>query len=111
MTTADKRLIEIIDDHCKRVTQIAENVLQLSRRRVSQPQEVELISWLKQFIEDYKNSQAEAVSISAHCFRSQVVGQFDPGQLHQVISSLWDSGLRYRKSENSLPSIRLEAGV
>lgn len=109
--TADKRLIEIIDDHCKRVNQIVENVLQLSRRRVSQPQKVELHSWLKKFIEDYRNSQTEAVSISAHCFRSQIVGQFDPGQLHQVISNLCDNGLRYSRPEKGSPSIRLEAGI
>lgn len=106
----DQRLVEIIDSHCKRVNQIIENVLQLSRRRVAQPKQVNLNTWLGSFVEEYKNSKAEPVDIQIICQAPTIVGQFDPGQLHQVISNLCDNGLRYSmKSDRA--SITLEAGI
>jgi two-component system sensor histidine kinase PilS (NtrC family) len=37
LTDADKRMVEIINNHCSRVNEIVENILQLSRRERSRP--------------------------------------------------------------------------
>ena len=107
----DQRLLEIIDNHCKRVNQIIENVLQLSRRRMAQPQQVQLNTWIEHFMEEYKNSRAEPVDIKVICLEHNIVGQFDPGQLHQVITNLCDNGLRYSKIAGGKASVILEIGV
>jgi two-component system, NtrC family, sensor histidine kinase PilS len=111
MSAHDQRLIEIINSHCKRVNQIIENVLQLSRRRMAQPQQVHLNSWIERFMEEYKNSRAEPVDLKVICLEPNIVGQFDPGQLHQVINNLCDNGLRYSKIAGGKASVTLEIGV
>lgn len=107
----DKRLIEIIDSHCKRVNQIIENILQLSRRRPAQPRQVHLNDWLEKFVKEYQDSKTEAVDIQVVCRHTSIVAQFDPGQLHQVISNLCDNGLRYSKAKSGKCTVKLEAGI
>src|SRR5690606_17448936 len=53
LNASDKRLLDIIDSHSKRVNQIIENILQLSRRRPSNPQRLDLSQWIPAFINDY----------------------------------------------------------
>lgn len=107
----DRRLLEIIEAHSKRVNQIIENVLQLSRRRTTQPQQVHLNTWLHTFVEDYKSSKSQPVEINLHCLTSTIVGQFDPGQLHQVLSNLCDNGLRYSEAATGRARIMVVAGI
>ena len=62
-------------------------------------------------MEEYKNSRAEPVDIKVICLEHNIVGQFDPGQLHQVITNLCDNGLRYSKIAGGKASVILEIGV
>lgn len=107
----DQRLLEIIDAQCKRVNQIIENVLQLSRRRTAQPRQVMLNTWLKDFVADYRRSKNEPLDIVLHCLAPGITGQFDPGQLQQVLTNLCDNGLRYSLSATGKAHIMLVAGV
>lgn len=111
LSSHDQRLLEIINTHCKRVNQIIENVLQLSRRRISQPQQVHLNTWLKDFVREYQLSKHHPVEINLHCLASTMVSQFDPGQLHQVLSNLCDNGLRYGEACTGRARIMLVAGI
>lgn len=107
----EKRLLDIINAHCKRVNQIIENVLQLSRRRTSQPRQVNLAAWLPEFLRDYKNSKSGPVDIHYQCLEKTVIGQFDPGQLHQVLGNLCDNGLRYSNPSTGKSRVTLVAGI
>lgn len=108
---SDQRLLEIIDTQCKRVNQIIENVLQLSRRRTANPQQVNLNHWLKDFVDEYRRNRSEPVDIVLHCLSPQIVGQFDPGHLHQVLTNLCDNGLRHSLAATGKAHIMLVAGV
>lgn len=107
----DQRLLEIINTHCKRVNQIIENVLQLSRRRATQPQQIQLNVWLKNFVSEYKNSRSEPIKIDLTCLTPTISGQFDPGQLQQVLTNLCDNGLRYSEATTGQGHIRIIIGV
>lgn len=107
----DQRLLDIINAHCKRVNQIIENVLQLSRRRTTQPQQVQLNAWLKEFAQDYQNSKSHPIAMNLHCLAVDITGQFDPGQLHQVLSNLCDNGLRYSEAATGNQRVTLIAGI
>lgn len=107
----DQRLLEIINTHCKRVNQIIENVLQLSRRRTSEPQQINLNNWLKNFVADYQNSKSEPVEIVLHSLTSPIIGPFDPGQLQQVLTNLCDNGLRYSAMATGKARIIIVSGV
>lgn len=128
LTTADTRLLEIVQNHSKRVNSIIENILQLSRRRASQPERVDLLKWLPLFIADYKTSlknsdkiQIEFVekNIGATQFtgefddhsRDKLEAKFDTSQLQQVLTNLCDNGLRYTKEKSGKLFLRIETGT
>ena len=96
LTMPDKRMVEIINNHCARANDVVENILQLSRRERSRPEMVDLNAWVLSFVEDYKASndlgadQLRAVTQPRH-----VEGLVDPQQLQQVAWNLVQNALRY----------------
>src|SRR5690606_31789578 len=49
----DRRLTDIIQQHSRRMNRVIEPVLELSRRRQSDPQLLDLTLWLAHFVRDY----------------------------------------------------------
>ena len=107
----DQNLLRIINNHSKRVNQIIENVLQISRRHNTKPQQVSLEAWLPQFIEDYKTQSMSGTDIELRLHDAQIRAKFDPSQLQQVLTNLCDNGLRYSHKATGQAKLRLEAGV
>lgn len=107
----DRKLLRIIDNHSKRVNQIIENVLQLSRRRNSQPQRVLLQEWLPQFVEEYCAGPGASAKIELSLKDKDIIGKFDPGQLQQVLTNLCDNGVRYSREATGQNRLLLEAGI
>lgn len=109
---SDKRLVEIIGSHTKRVNQIIENILQLSRRRISNPQTIRLDEWLPKFLSDYSASKSSAERPFIDCIASDPIqAKFDLGQLQQVLTNLCDNGLRYSHPPEGCPQLVLESGI
>jgi two-component system sensor histidine kinase PilS (NtrC family) len=96
LSLPDKRMVEIINNHCARANDVVENILQLSRRERSRPENTDLNAWVVSFVEDYKASndlgidQLRAVTQPRH-----VEGLVDPQQLQQVVWNLVQNALRY----------------
>jgi two-component system sensor histidine kinase PilS (NtrC family) len=92
----DKRMVEIINNHCSRVNEIVENILQLSRRERSRPESIDLSRWVMHFVDEYKagndigKDQLRAISQA-----QQVEALADPQQLQQVAWNLVQNALRY----------------
>ena len=99
----DKRLTEIICNHSKRVNTIIENVLQLSRRSPSHPQEVALTDWLTEFRKEFvqmdglRSKQLE-LDIEPQNIRIHV----DPGHLHQVLTNLCKNAFDHAGDETAV---------
>ena len=96
MPDEDKRMIEIINNHCSRVNEIVENILQLSRRERSRPESIDLARWVTHFVDEYKASN----DIGKDPLRGiaqprQVEALADPQQLQQVVWNLVQNALRY----------------
>jgi two-component system sensor histidine kinase PilS (NtrC family) len=60
LRSSDKRLAEIIQRHSRRVNQLVENVLSLSRRRAATPEPVDLPVLLEKFRRQWLGGQAES---------------------------------------------------
>ena len=96
LNDADKRMVEIINNHCSRVNEIVENILQLSRRERSRPESLDLSLWVQHFVEEYKSGndigqdQLRAVIQTRH-----VEALADPQQMQQVVWNLVQNALRY----------------
>ena len=107
-----RRLTEIIHTHTKRVNGIIENVLQLSRRDNTIPENINLESWIKKFIDDFvlgENIDPEVVTYDIE--PDNLMVYFDPTQLQQVVWNLSQNGLRYCIDCKSNPKLELRAGV
>lgn len=127
LNETDHRLLEMIQNHSKRVNSIIENILQLSRRRASQPEKVDLRKWLPHFINEYKYSIQDKADVTIDFIekniddklhpepddagRNKLEAKFDTGQLQQVLTNLCDNGLRYTQIRDGKATLRIETGT
>ncbi|TPW18768.1 MAG: two-component system NtrC family sensor histidine kinase PilS [Halothiobacillaceae bacterium] len=98
LDSSETRLTQIILDHSKRMNTIIENVLQLSRRQASQPEEIHLASWLNHFIAELCHTRQIAQStLQLRLETGDITVHFDPSQLQQIVWNLCQNGLRYTR--------------
>ena len=106
----EKRLVKIIDEQSKRMNVIVQNVTQLSRRDRINPIQLELDSWLEDFLRQY----SETVSVPREAFVAQDMHDIkicvDPDQLYQVISNLCQNALRHSPPCTGTPLIKFQGG-
>ncbi len=97
MDSTDQRMVEIINNHCIRLNEIIENILQLSRRERSRPETLDLGHWAKDFVEEYAQGNdlgADSLRVIANS-TVPVAAVADPQQLQQVVWNLVQNALRY----------------
>ena len=108
MPEADRRLIEIIMNHCTRVNGIVENVLQLSRRERSRPECVVLGPWAQGFINDYKQAQPLGQDVlKLNLENKDARALVDPSQLTQAVWNLVRNALRYGRKPDHPAEVSL----
>jgi two-component system, NtrC family, sensor histidine kinase PilS len=113
LTSEDRQLTEIIEKNGVRVSQIIENVLQLSRRDATRQERFDVVDWLRGFVHEYVETQ----QIDLRRFRIEpqvdVLGldvEFDPSHLHQVLWNLCDNALRHGGSSAPETVVELRSG-
>jgi two-component system sensor histidine kinase PilS (NtrC family) len=93
---ADQRMVEIINNHCGRVNEIIENILQLSRRERSRPESLDLNTWAVRFVDEYKEANdIGRDSLRPLLYPRPVEALADPQHLQQVVWNLVQNALRY----------------
>jgi two-component system, NtrC family, sensor histidine kinase PilS len=108
MPEADKRLIEIIMNHCARVNGIVENVLQLSRRERSRPECVSLASWAYGMVNDFKQAQSMGQDqLRLLVDQREARALVDPSQLTQAVWNLLRNAIRYGRQPDQPADITL----
>lgn len=110
ITGSDRRLLDIIEQHCRRMNAIVENVLSVSRRQPSYPEVLDLHEWTLRFHKEYLETGSEEVRIELQFPEQPVHVRFDPQHLYQVINNLVMNGLRYSTRHDGMPHVRLVAG-
>jgi len=96
LVDGDRHLLGIVLNHCRRMNGIVENVLSLSRRERSRPEQIELGAWVDHFVKEYRTGHF----IEGHQLRSvtsahRLFALVDPQQLHQVVTILVNNALIY----------------
>ena len=102
----DRHLTDIIEKNAVRVSQIIENVLQLSRRDTTRQERIDLAAWLETFLAEFRETlqiAPERVLIESPLPELEVT--FDPSQLHQVVWNLCDNALKHGGDEEQWPVI------
>lgn len=93
---ADRRLLAIIYQQTHRMNGIVENVLGMARRERAQPENVELVEFARNFVDDYcnihplENDQIEVISP-----KQPITAMVDRRQLQQVVTALVHNSLVY----------------
>ncbi len=107
----DRRMIEIILNHCNRVNMRIEDVLDASRHDETSSQKLILGEWLAGFIESYRATHQSCDEIELNLKGSVIEVNVIPGQLEQILNNLFDNGLRYSKTKTGRATLSIEAGV
>jgi two-component system sensor histidine kinase PilS (NtrC family) len=106
----DLRLTEIIRTHSERVSHIIDNVLQLSRRDSSHPEQFRLAPWLEDFVNEFSRTlelqEGEVTVLEAP---EDLEVRMDPSHLRQVLWNLCDNAVKYA-SETGGILVELRAG-
>ena len=106
----DRHLTGIIEKNAVRVSQIIENVLQLSRKDSTRQERIDLSAWLATFLEELRATlQLEAGRITLEAPLPGLEVHFDPSHLHQVLWNLCDNALKHGAGGRPEP-VRLRIG-
>lgn len=117
MNDTDLRMVEIINNHCSRLNEIIENILQLSRRERSRPETLDLSKWVHHFVTEYRQGNDLGSDILRGVSGSEPVAAVaDPQHLQQVIWNLVQNALRYGRMPGEPARVMLvarhsEAGI
>ena len=100
----DRHLTDIIEKNAVRVSQIIENVLQLSRKDSTRQQRIELSSWLMTFLEEFRATlQLESNRVQLEAPVPGLEVHFDASHLHQVLWNLCDNALKHGAGDTPVP--------
>jgi two-component system sensor histidine kinase PilS (NtrC family) len=92
----DRRLLEIIHSQCQRMNGIVQNILGLARRERSQAESIELTTFTRRFVDEYRtNHPMETDVLQAVNTGRPLVAMVDPQHLHQVLTVLVQNALTY----------------
>jgi two-component system, NtrC family, sensor histidine kinase PilS len=133
----DHRLIDIIKKNGERVSDIINNVLQMSRRDATQMETIELASWIEEFRDEFCETMQwppdRLVSINVETSTGSTTGSFpalalrditdtgelelpgldvtaDASQLRQVVWNLCDNALKYGLRDAATDVIEIRYG-
>ena len=107
----DLRLTEIIQAHSSRVSQIIDNVLQLSRRDPGRPQRLPLKSWLEDFAREFvRTLELQEGEFTIGDVPDHLEARMDPSHLRQVLWNLCDNAVKYA-SETGGICVEVQGGV
>ena len=110
----DRKMLDIIQRHSRRVNSIIENVLDLSRRQPADSERVDIVTWLEEFVADYRETSSNvypiAPVIDLKIDNAIPPAPFDRSQMEQVLVNLCDNGLRYSFQHTDKPTLLIIAG-
>jgi two-component system sensor histidine kinase PilS (NtrC family) len=107
----DQRLMTIIRDHTRRVNNVVENVLRLSRPGTTLPQLIGLQDWLGKFMDEFihsGNCSPDQASITVNPADLNIY--MDPSQLHQVVWNLCQNAVHHAGADGMPVKIQLVGG-
>ena len=96
LSDGDRRLTEIIRKNGARVSTIIDNVMQLSRREETRPERIPLATWVRDFIDEFRDTVELPESRFALILpEDDMEVRVDPTQLHQILWNLCDNARKY----------------
>ncbi len=92
----DKRLTDIIQTHSKRVNQIIEDILQLSKKRISKREKINIAKWLRNYLQKFvQENGLDENQFSMTTGGENTLVVMDPNHLMQIMDNLCLNALKY----------------
>lgn len=105
---ADLRLAQIIQNQSQRMNLIIEKVLQLSRRKQTDVQDLELGQWLRDFTQEhFIHQQYPEQRVHLQHPDTALFTPMDSLNLSQILNNLIQNGLRYSAMRHDRPQVWL----
>jgi two-component system sensor histidine kinase PilS (NtrC family) len=106
-----QRLTDIIRVNARRVSQIVESVLALSRRKQTQPERLQLLPWLEDFAREFVQTlELYEGAVAVTDASTDVEADMDPTHLHQIIWNLCDNAVKYASATAGAIAVELSCG-
>lgn len=111
LAATPRRLLQIIDDNVRRLDQMVQDVMQLSRRDRVRQEIIPLFDYLQEFCAQF--CQVEKIApagIVLQPLRQPVSVMFDRNHLHQVLWNLCRNGWRHGRRQAGSLQLRIGGG-
>ena len=109
---SDRRLLEIIRLQCHRTNGIVESVLGLARRERANPENVDLVAFVRRFVLEYRQGLSlETDSVEPIISSTSVAAQVDTRHLHQMLTALVHNALKYGRVGEQPARVRLRVAL
>jgi two-component system sensor histidine kinase PilS (NtrC family) len=100
----ERRLTTIIINNGDRVSTIIDNVLQLSRRDSTRQERLDLNSWLREFLAEFRQTaQVDDRLLEVDSDLTELEVRVDPTHLHQLLWNLCENALKHGRSASDDP--------
>lgn len=106
----DQELIQIIQRQSRRINEIIENVQKVSKSKPPNREAIVLSRFINQFIKEYKQGLKYEPLITLEDIDEDLMVAFDQGQLKQVLSNLFDNGLKFSHINTKEYRLHVTAG-
>lgn len=109
---ADGILCDILVSNSRRVSDIIDNVSEVSRRQAPKPTDLLLNNWLPAYVEEYRSLQQQRCDIVISDINTTSTTIFmDSEHLKRILSNLIDNALRHSLEDGDCSRIRLDTTI
>ena len=109
---ADRVLCDILVSNSRRVSDIIDNVSEVSRRQAPKSKTIELNDWLPGCLDEYRSLHQQDCDIVLKLPSGpNPVIAVDPEHFKRILSNLFDNGLRHSNEEGNCNRLRLDVSL
>jgi len=107
----EARFLAIIDKNTRRVNDIIDNVLQLSRKEAARPELIELKQWCDDFCQEFTSTlELNEGELSVQMPEEDITVRMDPGHMHQVAWNLCENAIKYASQSAGGIAVEMRVG-
>lgn len=106
----ERRLLDIISANSKRVSEIVDNVMRLSRRVPTKPRAISLDEWIREFTTEFTSTLEVPADRFEIVAEDGIEVQMDPGHLRQICWNLCENALRFADPVKTRQVITIRCG-
>jgi two-component system sensor histidine kinase PilS (NtrC family) len=108
---AERRLTDIIRVNSRRVSQIVDSVLALSKRDKTHPQRVRLCTWARDFAREFTQTQElNEAALTVKTESEDLEIEMDRTHLHQIVWNLCDNAVKYASKAAGAIAVEINCG-